>query len=193
MGEFIDALHELRDEGLINLYGASNWSLPRFKESFTYAQDSGKQPFSVLSNNFSLARMNDPVWPGCESCSEDPYKEFLKGKQVAIFPWSSQARGFFLDSQEFEGSLHGANPNKEEQERVWSSQENLERRARCFSLAEKKGVEPIVLALSFVLNQEFPSFPLIGPRNFFETNSSIKALNLTLNKDESRWLDLFTN
>ena len=193
VGEFIDALHELRNEGLINLYGASNWSLPRFKESFTYSQDSGKQPFTVLSNNFSLARMNDPVWPGCESCSEDPYKEFLKGMQVAIFPWSSQARGFFLDSQEFEGSLHGANPNKEEQDRVWSSEENLERRARCFSLAEKKGVEPIQLALSFVLNQEFPSFPLIGPRNFFETKSSIKALNITLNKDESRWLDLLND
>ena len=55
-----------------------------------------KQPFTVLSNNFSLARMNNPVWPGCFSCSEDDYVNYLTENQIAIFPWSSQARGFFL-------------------------------------------------------------------------------------------------
>ena len=87
-------LHELRNEGLINLYGASNWSLPRFKESFTYSQDSGKQPFTVLSNNFSLARMNDPVWPGCESCSEDPYKRILKGHASSNFSLVQPSKRF---------------------------------------------------------------------------------------------------
>ena len=121
VGEFIDALHELREEGLIRLIGASNWSLSRFAESIAYSEVSGKDSFSLLSNNFSLARMLEPVWPGCESCSEDDFKKFLKEKQIAIFPWSSQARGFFLDRQEFEGSLHIANPNQQEQNRVWSN------------------------------------------------------------------------
>ena len=134
--------------------------------------------------------MLDPVWPGCESCSEEDFKDFLREKQVAIFPWSSQARGFFLDHQEFEGFLHGANPNQQEQNRVWQNIENLERRKRCFSLAKDKSIEPIELALAFVLNQDFPSFPLIGPRNFFETRSSLKALEINLSQDERDWLDL---
>ncbi|HIG50631.1 MAG TPA: aldo/keto reductase, partial [Gammaproteobacteria bacterium] len=50
--------------------------------------------------------------------------------------------------------------------------------------------EPIELALAFVLNQDFPSFPLIGPRNFFETRSSLKALEINLSQDERDWLDL---
>ena len=187
---FIDTLNELKDEGLIKIFGASNWSLERFKAANDYASEHGKEGFTILSNNFSLAYMNNPVWPGCFSCSEDDYVDYLKENQIAIFPWSSQARGFFLDSQEFTGAAHVADPNREEQERVWGSVDNLERRSRCFELASKKSVDPIQMALSFVLNQEFPSFPLIGPRNFFETESSLEATKIELSKDEVAWLNL---
>ena len=187
---FIDTLNELKDEGLIKIFGASNWSLERFKAANDYAKEQGKEAFTILSNNFSLAHMNNPVWPGCFSCSDDDYVDYLKENQIAIFPWSSQARGFFLDSQEFTGAAHVADPNREEQERVWGSADNLERRSRCFELASKKSVDPIQMALSFVLNQEFPSFPLIGPRNFFETESSLEATKIELSKDEVAWLNL---
>ncbi len=120
VSEFIDALSELKDEGLINVFGGSNWSLPRFKEAIDYANENNKTPFSMLSNNFSLARMLEPVWPGCFSCSEEDYKSYLEEHQIAIFPWSSQARGFFLESQEFQGLQHVADPNKDEQDRVWT-------------------------------------------------------------------------
>ena len=187
---FIDTLNDLKNEGLIKVFGASNWSLERFKEANEYAEKEGKEGFTILSNNFSLAHMNNPVWPGCFSCSEDEYVNYLKEKQIAIFPWSSQARGFFLDSQEFSGAAHVADPNREEQERVWGSEDNLERRSRCFELASNKSVDPIQMALAFVLNQEFPSFPLIGPRNFFETESSLEATKIELSLEETSWLNL---
>ena len=187
---FIDTLNELKNEGLIKVFGASNWSLDRFKQANEYAEKEGKDGFTILSNNFSLAYMNNPVWPGCFSCSEDEYVNYLKEKQIAIFPWSSQARGFFLESQEFSGAAHVADPNREEQERVWGSEDNLERRSRCFELASKKSVDPIQMALAFVLNQNFPSFPLIGPRNFFETESSLEATKIELSLEETSWLNL---
>ena len=187
---FIDTLNELKNEGLIKVFGASNWSLDRFKQANEYAEKEGKDGFTILSNNFSLAYMNNPVWPGCFSCSEDEYVNYLKEKQIAIFPWSSQARGFFLESQEFSGAAHVADPNREEQERVWVSEDNLERRSRCFELASKKSVDPIQMALAFVLNQNFPSFPLIGPRNFFETESSLEATKIELSFEETSWLNL---
>ena len=187
---FIDTLNELKDEGLVSVFGASNWSLKRFKEANDYALSTGKEPFTVLSNNFSLAHMNNPVWPGCFSCSEDDYLKYLTDNQISIFPWSSQARGFFLDTQEFTGLAHVADPNREEQDRVWGSADNLERRKRCFDLAEEKDVDPIQMALAFVLNQDFPSFPLIGPRNFFETESSLQATQIEVSSKEISWLNL---
>ena len=187
---FIDTLNELKDEGLVSVFGASNWSLKRFKEANDYALSTGKEPFTVLSNNFSLAHMNNPVWPGCFSCSEDDYLKYLTDNQISIFPWSSQARGFFLDTQEFTGLAHVADPNREEQDRVWGSADNLERRKRCFDLAAEKDVDPIQMALAFVLNQDFPSFPLIGPRNFFETASSLQATQIEVSSEEISWLNL---
>ena len=190
VSEFIDSLNDLREEGLIKVFGASNWSLDRFKEANEYAHSTNQQPFTLVSNNFSLARMIEPVWPGCVSCSEEDFKSYLEANQIAIFPWSSQARGFFLDQQEFQGATHGANPNLAEQIRVWHSEENLERRSRCFKLAKELNVEPIQVALSFVINQNFPSFPLIGPRNFFETESSVSSLDFNLDSKQLSWLDL---
>ena len=187
---FIDTLNELKDEGLVSVFGASNWSLKRFKEANDYALSTGKEPFTVLSNNFSLAHMNNPVWPGCFSCSEDDYLKYLTDNQISIFPWSSQARGFFLDTKEFTALAHVADPNREEQDRVWGSADNLERRKRCFDLAEEKDVDPIQMALAFVLNQDFPSFPLIGPRNFFETESSLQATQIEVSSKEISWLNL---
>ena len=187
---FIDTLNELKDEGLVSVFGASNWSLKRFKEANDYALSAGIEPFTVLSNNFSLAHMNNPVWPGCFSCSEDDYLKYLTDNQISIFPWSSQARGFFLDTQEFTALAHVADPNREEQDRVWGSADNLERRKRCFDLAEEKDVDPIQMALAFVLNQDFPSFPLIGPRNFFETESSLQATQIEVSSKEISWLNL---
>ena len=35
-----------------------------------------------------------------------------------------------MKTQEFEGAMHVANPNLEEQNRVWSDENNLERRRR---------------------------------------------------------------
>ena len=70
-GEFIDALNEVRDEGLISYLGASNWTLERFSEANEFAQNNDKVGFKVLSNNFSLANMNEPVWPGCVHCHEE--------------------------------------------------------------------------------------------------------------------------
>ena len=134
--------------------------------------------------------MVEPVWPGCKSCSDEHFKKYLINENIPVFPWSSQSRGFFLDKKEFEGHQHSTNPNKAEQERVWVNDENLQRRGRCFSIAKEKGFEPIEIALAFALNQEFSTFPLIGPRNFFEIESSVKALSVELNKTEIDWLDL---
>ena len=188
--EFVDSLDELKNEGLIEIKGVSNWTLERFVKAQEYSLNKGKEGFGALSNNFSLARMNQPVWPGCHSCSDQLFKEYILKNQVPVFPWSSQARGFFLESKNFRNPLHFSDPTKEERDRVWKSAENNERRTRCLSLAESKGVEPIQIALAFVLNQDFPCFPLIGSRKILETESSINACNISLSKIELAWLDL---
>ena len=188
VSEFIDALNECRKDGLIEVLGASNWELARFKSANDYANEHDIAGFKVLSNNFSLARMIEPVWPGCFSC-DDAYLKYLKDNNIHLFPWSSQARGFFVNQVEFAANEHFANPTNEEEKRVWHDELNLIRRDRAIELAKEKSCQPIQIALSYVVNLEISAYPLVGPRNFFELDSCIEATNIQLSKQELRYLE----
>ena len=201
VGEWMDVLNAERSAGRIKAFGGSNWSLSRVREANTYAAANGLTPFAAVSNNFSLARMVDPVWPGCIAASDAEWRAWLEAEQMALFPWSSQARGFFTsrfdDIRAASGrgpdAAFGNQPSDAELVRCWFSDDNFERRARAVALAGKRGVAPINVALAYVLNQPFPCFALIGPRVLAETRSSLAALDVALGEDERRWLNLETD
>lgn len=196
VGEWVDALNELHDEGLINVFGGSNWDRARIEEANRYAKEQDKQRFSVVSNQFSLAKMLSPVWPGCVSANTDEFQAFLAAEDLALFPWSSQARGFFTprydsiragEESEFRNSWN--QPADDEVKRCWFSEENFDRRDRAMDIADQMGVELINIALAYVLTQPFKTFPLIGPRFLWETTSSLRALDVELSDADMAWLD----
>jgi len=183
-GEFVDVLNRLRTEGLFSRFGGSNWSIARFEEANAHAASRGLEPFSLLSNNFSLARMVDPVWAGCISASDPDSRAWFEHTQTPLFAWSSQARGFFTARAD-----HGA-AGDPELRRCWVSDDNYRRRERAYALAAEKGVLPINIALAYVLQQPFPVFALFGPRTLQETRTSLPALDVTLTPAERAWLNL---
>ena len=185
--EFVDVLNELKDDGLINFFGASNWTFDRFKDAMDYAEFSKKAGFKVLSNNFSLAEMINPVWPGCVNCDED-FLTYLIEKEVLLFPWSSTARGFFVEKDLSPKTNHFSNPTLEEEKRVWHNQDNLIRRQKCFELSKELGCSSIELALAYVLNKHSNIFPLVGPRTLFESESCMQATNIKLSENQMNWL-----
>ena len=183
VAEFMDALNEAKDDGLIGNIGASNWEMGRFAEARDYALKNNMEPFTVLSNNFSLAEMVDPVWPGCVGVNNS-YLEYLMDNQIMLFPWSSQARGFFIEKKEITSNEHFSNPSLEEERRVWHSEKNLQRRKVCFAIAAQRGVQPIQVALAYVIQKSSLIFPLVGPRTIIEAESSIAATQLNLTDEE---------
>ena len=95
--EFVEVLNEHVQAGRIRVFGGSNWSLERIQEANAYAESKGLQGFGIVSNNFSLARMVDPVWKGCIAASEAKQKAWFEETKTPLLSWSSQARGFFTD------------------------------------------------------------------------------------------------
>jgi aryl-alcohol dehydrogenase-like predicted oxidoreductase len=184
VGEFMTVLNEQKCAGHIGVFGASNWSIERVEEANRWAAEYGLSGFRAMSNNFSLARMVDPVWTGCISASDARSRAWLTEQQMPLMPWSSQARGFFTGS---------ANPNDHsdaEFVRCWYSEDNFCRLERVNAMAKERGVLPINIALAYVLCQSFPTFPLIGPRLLSETRTSIPGLDIQLTPEELRWLNL---
>jgi predicted dehydrogenase/aryl-alcohol dehydrogenase-like predicted oxidoreductase len=183
VSEFVDVLNEHLQAGRIKVFGGSNWSIERVQAANEYAASKGLVGFGALSNNFSLARMVDPVWHGCISASDAASRAWLTEHQIPVFAWSSQARGFFV---------RAAKNFTEDEElvRCWYSEDNFQRLERARELALKKGTTPINIAAAYVLAQPFPIIALIGPRNIAETRSSMGGLDVELTPEEVRWLNL---
>ncbi len=184
VGEWAEAWNELLRQGLIRTYGGSNWTLARVEALNDYCRSKGLVEMVAVSNQFSLARMVEPVWGGCLSASDPESRAWLEKTQLVLFPWSSQARGFFTER---------ASPQDRSEAdlvRCWYAEDNFERKQRTEELAAKRGVAPIVIALAYVLCQPFPTFPLIGPRTLAETRVSFQALEVELAPEEIRWLNL---
>ncbi len=100
-----------------------------------------------------------------------------------MFAWSSQARGFFSK---------GSPDYLEDKElvRCWYSEDNFERLKRAKELAKKKGVQPINIALAYVLQQKFPTAALIGPRNLFELKNCMIVFDIKLTEEEIKYISL---
>lgn len=192
VSEWVDALNREVSAGRIRLFGGSNWTAERIDEANAYARQKGLQGFSLLSNNFSLARMEDPVWPGCLASSTDDFRDWHTAQDFPLLPWSSQARGFFLnwEASGLAATRHGADPTDDEMQRVWGSDTNLERRRRAYELADEMGVSAIQIALAYVVNQPFPCCALVGPRNPMQLQDSLDAAQIILTPQQVNWLDL---
>jgi aryl-alcohol dehydrogenase-like predicted oxidoreductase/predicted dehydrogenase len=184
VGEFVDVLDEHRRAGRIRVYGSSNWSTARFDEANEYARANGKHEFEVLSNHFGLAEAYDVPWAGCRHATDAASKQWLEERQIPLLPWSSQARGFFT------GRAKPEDTSDAELVRCYYSDENFERLRRARELGEQFGVPATAVALAYVLNQPFPTFPLFGPRTIAEARSSMTGLSVDLTPEQVAWLDL---
>ena len=183
VGEFIDVLNEHHRAGRIKAFGGSNWTLDRVVAANEYAKSKGLVGFTAISNNFSLARMVEPVWAGCIGSSDPESRAWFEKTQMPLLAWSSLGRGFFVTGDP-------ANQSDASMVTSWYSDDNFQRLARAKELAKKKGVEPVVIAMAYVLNQPFPACALFGPATIDEMRTSLHGLDITLAPDELRWLNL---
>ncbi|MBO0701612.1 MAG: aldo/keto reductase, partial [Candidatus Dormibacteraeota bacterium] len=181
VGDFLGVLEDHRRAGRLRSYGASNWTLERLQEARHWAAAHDAQGFTAVSNNLSLARMVSPPWSGCVDARSEAWGRWLAETGTPLLPWSSQAQGFFARADPEDRS-------DTELVRCWYAPDNFERLARAKELARDRGVEPTAIALAWVLQQPFGTFPLIGPLAPAETRASVEALSVRLTPEEVAWL-----
>ena len=148
-----------RVAGRIKVFGGSNWTPARIDEANAYAERTGKQGFSVLSNHFGLAEAYDVPWAGCEHVTDAASKQWLT--EAADPAASPGPRRRAASSPAGRDPMTAATP---ELVRCYYSDDNFERLRRAESSATPWAWQPTAIALAFVLRQPFPTFPLFGPR-----------------------------
>lgn len=183
-GEFVDALDELARAGWIGVYGGSNWTPERLDEANAHAAAHGRLPFRAFSNQFSLARMAQPMWGGCVGAADPATRAWIARTGLPLFAWSAQGRGFFTERGD------PARRDDPELVRSFHTEDNFRRRERAFALAARLGVAPTTVALAWVLRQPLPILATIGPRSLAEIDAAVAAASLPLTPRQMAWLDL---
>ena len=147
-----------------------------------------KSGISVTSTGSVIVPASVPTasgWPSATptDAAVAAWRAWLRRRDIPLFAWSSQARGFFTDRagrdrQDDPDLVHG-----------WYSETNFARRERAMALARRLGKSPLQVALAYCLHQDFPVIPLIGPLALGELEDSLKALDIALTPEDVRWLE----
>ncbi|MGI5911845.1 MAG: aldo/keto reductase [Syntrophomonadaceae bacterium] len=183
VAELMDRLEQHYREGLIKAYGVSNWQLPRIKEAMEYCDRMGYYGLSVNSAAYSLATVKVPRWPGCVY-GDDQYAKWHKENDLPLFAWGSQGAGFFAGIYPTDGTA------PRDIQEAYFTDENFEKLRRCQELGAEKGLEPINIALAYVLSQAVPVAAIIGSRSKDELYSSLNVFKVKLTPAEIEYLSL---
>jgi aryl-alcohol dehydrogenase-like predicted oxidoreductase len=197
VGPIIDALNREIEKGVILELGCSNWAVPRIEEANAYAVSKGLSGFTVSSPSFSLAFPNAPHWENCVTACDAFSRRWYARTAMTMTAWAPLAQGFFnekfthphtFDAGQWQSFL--ADPENREMVRLYYSERNFERKKRVAGLSALKGVSPVQLALSWVMNQRMPVYPVVGVRSVRELDELMTAVSLTLTQEEAAWLNL---
>ena len=145
----IDALNELRRQGKILRFGASNWTHGRIAEANSYAAASGQEGFSLSSPGFSaVKRIFDP-WGGSVDISDDiAAQEWYAENGLPVLAYSALARGY----------LSGKTVPPE-----YDCPENAQRLKALELEAEQKGITVAQAAILWLLCRKMCVCPIISP------------------------------
>lgn len=184
VGDIMDRLEQHRKDGLISAYGVSNWEITRVQEAMEYCDKKGYQGLSVNNPSYSLATVKETRWPGTVYINQEE-AEWHAGKEITLFSWASQAHGFFADIYD----EHAPQDIKN----AFFTEENFKKLERTKLLGKELNVEPINIALSYILNQPFDTAAIVGTRNRKEFLSSVKTLEVKLSEEQIEYLKLKSN
>lgn len=175
----VDMMEQFVREGLIRYYGASNYRQDRMEAAVQYAQDSGIQGFSAVSNQWSLASVNtgeDLKRDKTLVMMDGSYYQWHQKTGMPMVPYSSGAHGYF--QKLYEG--------KELTEKLRRTYEN-DKNSRIFetlaALHQETGVSVHVLSLAWLLNQPFEVFPVVSATRPEQLNDFFAASELEVSRD----------
>jgi aryl-alcohol dehydrogenase-like predicted oxidoreductase len=194
VGPLVETLNELQAAGKVRAFGGSNWTHTRIEEANEYAYKHGLTPFVASSPNFSLAEQVDSPWgPDCVTISgpsNADARRWYAEHDLAVFTWSSLARGFLSGRMRRDNFEAVRDEFEEHTIRCYVTDDNWERLDRAAAVAADRGLSVAQVALAFVLHQPLNIFALIGAYSAEEARANLQALDATLTREEIDWLDL---
>lgn len=198
IGEIIDFMEELVAEGKIRYYGASNYSVERLKEAEVYAAKIGKQGFSAVSNQWSLASKREEAIQEEKMQSKlitTSYEQFKwhVDTDTPMIPYSSTAEGFFYKMYQ-----EGRRLNVKETVlecgicNIYWTDRNLIIYNDLLKLYKEMGLPFVAMSIAYLLNQPFQVVPICGVSHVDQLTDIVQGTEITLPKELiEKWQTLY--
>jgi aryl-alcohol dehydrogenase-like predicted oxidoreductase len=184
VGEIVDMVSELVDQGYIKHLGVSNWKVERISKALAYAKEHNKHPFEISQVQWSLAISTAESWDDPTIvCMDEKEESWYKETQFPVMVYSPQARGLFSKVIE-----QGVDYISDKVGRRFLLDENLGRIERCKILCEDKNMNAAGVCLSYLTSAPFPVMPIIGCSNPQQVKDSIKFSDVILTDEERDFL-----
>ncbi|HMR29826.1 MAG TPA: aldo/keto reductase [Geminicoccaceae bacterium] len=170
--EILGVLEELRREGRIAHYGASNWTAARLGEADEAARRHGWEGFRANQAEWSLASRNPA------SVAADLYRmdadmiRWHGTSRIAAVPYSTQARGYF--DKQAAGALDAPTAAS------YDNPQNRRRAQQLGMLAESAGLTPTEAMLALFRLVPFAVIPVVGCRDASQVASSFRGIGADL-------------
>ncbi len=179
----VDALNREIRRGRIRWLGASNWRPLRIAEANAYATAHGLQGFVASQPEWSLAKKNTPNIDAKADTTNGNVMLFLEAQEqewhrqtrLPVVPYTASAGGYFAS-----GGTSAAS--------AFDNPVSRKRLARAQAVAGEVGATAGQVALAWLMRQDFPVFPIIGPRNPGHLREDIGAMQCCLSADQTAFL-----
>lgn len=176
--ETMEALHELVKSGKVRYIGASAMYAWQFAKAQEVADKNGWTKFVSMQNHLNLLYREEEreMMPLCEDqkIAVTPYSPLASGRLTR--DWTATTKRFTTDKIAM--SKYDAT---ESQDRVIVE--------RVAEIAEKRGVERVDVALSWLLQKDQVAAPIIGATKESHLTSAVKALDFKLTQEEVAYLE----
>ncbi len=194
VGEIVEILNAMHEEGKIGAFGGSNWTYRRIAEANAYAEEHHLIPFTVSSPHFSLAeQVQDPWGGGCVTISgpsNEAAREWYLSQGMPVIAYSSLSHGF-LSGRVKSGEREKAGQILDEfAMKGYGCADNFERLRRCEELAEKKQCTVSQIAMAWIFWQKLNTLAVVSTSSAERMQANIDAMSMKMSEEEAAYLDL---
>ncbi|MBI5476722.1 MAG: aldo/keto reductase [Ignavibacteriales bacterium] len=178
--ETMETLNDIVRAGKARYIGASSMFAYQFAKTFRVAEQHNWTKFVSMQNHYNLIYREE----------EREMIPFCKEEGIAVIPWSPLARGFLAGNRKpnFEGDTNRAKTDKYAHD-LYYSESDFKIADRVAEIAKKHSIQPIQIALAWMLNKDYVTSPIIGASKLEQIDDAVKALDIKLDNDEIKYLE----
>ena len=193
VGPIVECLNRLHEEGLIRVFGGSNWTAARLAEANAYAEEHGLMGMSVSSPHYALGVEQCDTWGGGVSLTGEKgaaERAFYQQTGMPVFAYSSLCHGLLSGKWKADDRVGLEAGLDEFALRGFYCDENLERLRRCEALAAALRATVAQLAIAWVLCQRENVFAVAGASSAKRLPQLAAATEILLTEAQMKWLNL---